>query len=400
MLWKLQKTTLIPSQIIGYLLTLFIGTSIILITAQLYLDVTPLLYQQSEVFKSNAAIISKNVSIFKTVDKNKIYFTEPELKELSNQSFTKDLAKFNTATFKINAYSKKAKDIPVFYTDLFFESIPDKYLDVTTNEWKWDKTQGFIPIVIPENYLNLYNFGFAESQGLPVLSKNTISAIEFNIEISGNQKSKNFKSKIVGFSNKINSILVPEKFLEWANKQFGSAQPQTNRILIEFNNPSDEAILKYFNENNYAIDKEKLEFSKLLFFFKSALIFVFLIAVIIIILSVAFILLSIDLIMQKNKELILNLYNIGYGYKKITVFYQITISSITLISIIIAIIIGNLIRNYYLTKFINLFDFTVTNSNILLFGGLLILTLVLMYNILLIRNIKKIVVPRNEKNDR
>ena len=65
MLWKLQKTTLIPSQIIGYLLTLFIGTSIILITAQLYLDVTPLLYQQSEVFKSNTAVISKNISIFK-----------------------------------------------------------------------------------------------------------------------------------------------------------------------------------------------------------------------------------------------------------------------------------------------------------------------------------------------
>ena len=78
-------------------------------------------------------------------------------------------------------------------------------------------------------------------------------------------------------------------------------------------------------------------------------------------------------------------------------FYQITISSITLISIIIAIIISNLIRNYYLIKFINLFDFTVNKSNVLLFGGLLILILVLMYNILLIRNIKKIVVPRNDK---
>tara|TARA_B110000196_G_scaffold285286_1_gene268300 strand:- start:124 stop:1320 length:1197 start_codon:yes stop_codon:yes gene_type:complete len=398
MLWRLQKKTLIPAQIIGYSLTLCIGMSVILITIQLFLDVKPLLYQQSEVFKSKTAVISKNVSIFKTADKNKIYFTETEFEELKNQSFTKNLSKFNSATFKINAYSKKTQDIPIFYTDLFFESIPDKYLDVITNEWMYDITQDFIPIIIPENYLNLYNFGFAESQGLPVLSKNTISTIEFNIEISGNQKSKNFKSKIVGFSNKINSILVPEKFLLWANKEFGRVLiNKTSRVLIEFNNPSDEAILKYFNEKNYSIDKEKLEFSKLLFFFKSALIFVFLIAIIIIILSVAFILLSVNLIMQKNKELILNLYNIGYSYKKIAMFYQITISSITLISIIIAIIISNLIRNYYLIKFINLFDFTVNKSNVLLFGGLLILILVLMYNVLLIRNIKKIVVPRNDK---
>lgn len=398
MLLKLQKNTLIISQIIGYGLTLFIGVTIILVISQFYFDIKPLLSQQSDVFKSKSAVISKNISVFKTMNKEKIYFTDNEIRDLKKQSFTKSISRFNSANFKINAYSNKSENVPVFYTDLFFESISDRFLDVVTDDWEWDSSSDFIPIIIPENYLSLYNFGFAESQGLPVLSKNTISQVEFNIQISGNHKTKDYKSKIIGFSNKINSILVPEEFLSWANKEFGRVnKSKTSRVLIEFKNPSDESILEYFNQNNFSINKDKLEFSKLVFFFKSALIFVFFIAVVIIFLSVSFVLLSLNLIIQKNKELLMNLYSIGYSYKKIAKFYQVIISSITLIAIIIAIIISNIIRHYYLTKIVSLFEFTANNNKSYLLGILLIILLVSAYNILVIKNIKKTVMPSNDK---
>lgn len=398
MLIKLQKRTIVLSQIIGYALALLVGVTIILLVSQLYFDIKPLLTNQTDVFKSKAAVISKNISVFKSIKKDRIYFDNEEIDELRKQSFVKNIAKFNSATFKINAYSNKTESVPVFYTDLFFESIPDVYLDVKTDEWKWNASLDFIPIIIPENYLNLYNFGFAESQGLPVLSKNTISQIEFNIQISGHHKTKDYKSKIVGFSNKVNSILVPEDFLSWANNEFGGQNKiKTSRILVEFNDPSDKNILKYFNENNYSINKEELEFSKLVFFFKSALIFVFFIAVVIIFLSVSFILLSFNLIIQRNKELLLNLYNIGYNYTQIAKFYQLLISLITVFSILASVIISYLIRNYYLAKIINLFDFSIGKNYILLFGALLILILGVAYNAHIIKNIKTIVIPRKDK---
>lgn len=391
MLLKLQRKTLIPVQLIGYTLTVFIGISILLITTQLYSDIKPILQQQSEVFTSETAVISKNISVFKTIKKDKIYFTDDEISELERQPFAENISKFNTATFKIYAFSEGSEDIPVFYTDLFFESIPDEYIDVASDDWNWDESLDFIPIVIPENYLNLYNFGFAESQGLPVLSRNTISQIEFNIKISGNQKSKEFKSKIVGFTNKINSILVPEDFLLWANKEYGRVQKnKTSRVLVEFKDPTDEAILSYFNENNYAINKEKLEFSKIIFFFKSALIVVFAIAVIIIALSISFILLSLNLIIQKNKELILNLYNIGYNHRKIARFYQVVISTTTIISILFAIVASIKVRSIYTIKLAKLFDFTTSSNIITSLAIILIFVLLLTYNLLLIRNIKKI----------
>ena len=398
MLFKLQKRTFVVSQIIGYALTIFVGVTIILVTSQFYFDIKPLMSEQTDIFKNKAAVISKNISVFKTINKEKIYFTDKEINDLKSQSFTKSISKFNTATFKINAYSNKTESVPVYYTDLFFESIPDEYLDVETEDWKWDVSLDFIPIIIPENYLNLYNFGFAESQKLPVVSKNTISQIEFNIQISGNNKSKDYKSKIVGFSNKVNSILVPEEFLFWANNEFGRLNnSKTSRVLIEFNNPSDQPILEYFNENNYSINKDELEFSKLIFFFKIALIFVFFIALVIIGLSIAFILLSLNLIIQRNKELLLNLYNIGYKHNRIAKFYQVLISATTVISIVASLVISNIIRNSYLVEISQLFEFTGNKNYILIFGISFILALTIVYNVLIVKSIKKIVIPRNEK---
>jgi len=357
MLAKLQRQTLNPLQIIGYAITILIGVSILFVTVQLYRDVQPILAEQSDVFAKNSAVISKKVSVFKSLNKDKIYFTEKELEELNSQSFVKDVSKFSTATFKINAFTDETGNIPSFYTDMFFESIPEKYLDVQPKDWEWSVSSNFIPIIIPEDYLNLYNFGFAESQGLPVLSKNTISKVSFNVEISGNGKKKTFRSKIVGFSNKINSILVPLNFMNWANLNYGGfAKSKTSRVLIEFDNPSDEGILAYFNDHSYSIGEDKLEFSKLLFFFKTALLFVFMIALIIIILSIAFILMSINLIIQKNNTLMTNLYQIGYSHKTIAKYYQKVISIVTLISLALAVLLSIMVRKLYLKKLQVLFD--------------------------------------------
>ncbi|ATA89309.1 ABC transporter permease [Capnocytophaga stomatis] len=392
MLLKLQKSTLVKSQIIGYALTLFVGVVIVLITIQLYFDVRPLLEQQSDVFKNQTVVISKNVSIFKSTNKDRIYFTENDIQELQKQDFISDVAAFNNASFKIGAFTKQTNELPRFYTDLFFESIPDKYLDVQPEEWQWDVSQDFVPIIIPENYLSLYNFGFAESQGLPVLSKNMISQIQFNIEVEGNGRTKHFESKIVGFSNKINSILVPDEFLRWANVEFGRGDgDKINRLLIDFKNPSDERILQFFNENNYSINKDELEFGKMVFFFKTALFFVFFIASIIVVLSVAFILLSVNLIIQKNKELLLNLYQIGYSHLRIAKFYGVVISVITLLSVVFAVWVSNSVRKLYLAKLKNFFDFSLQPNEIYFVSFSLLILLIFIYNVLLIKNVKKAV---------
>ena len=395
MLIKLQKKTLVKIQLIGYFITLFIGVFIVLTTLQLYQDVKPLLSEQTDVFSDKSAVISKEVSVFKSVNKDRIYFSSEEIDELKSQPFIKDVSIFNNADFRIKAYSNRSENIPLFQTDLFFESVPDDYIDVKTEDWVWAENDKVVPIISPENYLKLYNFGFAESQGLPVLSKNTISQITFNLKVSGSFSSEVFKSRIVGFSNKINSILVPETFLEYANSKFGrSNKSRISRLLVTFNNPTDERILQFFNENNYSINKDKLEFSKLSFFFNSALVFVIAIAMIILVLSIAFILLSFNLIIQKNKAMISNLGAIGYTYKSIAKFYQVVISVATLIAIIPAIILSIYVRNLYLDRLEALFEFSEGNSFITALGIATLVVLCVLYSIIILNKVKAIVLPK------
>mgnify|MGYP001799941931 CR=1 FL=1 len=396
MLWKLLKKTLIPSQLIGYFLAVTLGSTIALFCIQLYIDVQPLLINETNLFKQDFAVVSKKISIFKSIDKEKIYFGENEIEDLRNQPFVKGLSWFNHATFRISAFSEESDNLPRFRTDLFFESIPDKYVDELTEEWIWDSTRNYLPIIIPESYLKLYNFGFAESQGLPVISENTISQISFSVSISGNGRSRVFKSKIVGFSSRINSILVPENFLKWANAQYGRQPPyKINRLLVAFTNPGDERIVDYFNKENYAINKEKLELGKIVFFFKSALLFMQFIAWAILLLAVTSIFLSINLMIQKNMKVIQYLHNIGYRISEISMYYQIVVIINTMICITLAIIFTHKIRGFYSSQLEELFEMDGDSPIVITAGTICMTVLIALFFIYVRRSIQKTVGSKN-----
>lgn len=391
MLSKLQRKTLIPAQIVGYVITLLVGVAIVILVFQLYTDIKPLLTQQTDVFKSNAVTVSKNVTLFKTANKDKLSFTEDELAELQSQEFVKKIAKFNTASFRTSASINMGMG-NVMHTEMFFESVPDEFLDVVSERWEWDSSSNFLPIIIPEDYLKLYNFGFAESQSLPVISQATIQQISFSIQIEGNGKYREYKSNIVGFSNRINTILVPEDFLQWANQEFGNPEQQhANRLLVEFTNASDERIPAYFESHGLDIKEDELQSSKLMFFFKIAVFFVFSVAAIIIILSMAFIVMSMNLIVQKNRDLFVNLYNIGYSPKQIARFYQRVISVITVIDILLAAIIATVFRAIYIERLSTVFETTTSGATIWITAGIILVLLLLVYNFLIRRTITKTV---------
>ena len=391
MLTRLQRKTLVPAQIIGYTLTLLVGVSILLLSSQVYSDMGQLLAEQTDVFSSHAVPVSKTISIFNTLNKRGIYFDKEELDEIRQQDFIKEVAEFKSATFSPSAIFEGG-DMGNLHTEMFFESVSDKYIDVKTEHWEWDSTSHFIPIIIPEDFLNLYNFCFAESQSLPVVSQSAMKLVSFSIILEGNGQRQVFDSRIVGFSSKIKTILVPENFMDWANEKFGTAEKQrTNRLLIEFKNANDERIPSFFENHGYAIDDSELEYSKMSFFFKLCLLFVAVIAVIIIALSMAFIVMSLNLIIQRNRKMLVNLYNIGYSPARIARFYQIVISAVTLIDVVMAAIVALWVRRLYMDRLSDMFEKIDNPVHIWASAAILLSTLLVVYNLLIWHNIKKAV---------
>ena len=181
MLKRLQRKTLIPAQIAGYAATLLVGAAIVMLACQLYADLRPLLTQQTDVFRGHAITLSKNVGALQSFNKRGIYFSDKEIAKLEAQPFVSQVARFTSSAFHSKASITFGGQ--GLYTDLFFEGVPDRYIDVSSDDWRWDSTSNFLPVIVPEDYLSLYNFGFAESQALPVVSQGAVEQINFTINL-------------------------------------------------------------------------------------------------------------------------------------------------------------------------------------------------------------------------
>lgn len=87
--------------------------------------------------------------------------------------------------------------------------------------------------------------------------------VNLDIRITGVGRTENFKGKIVGFSNRLNTILVPETFMTWANNEFARGRKsEPSRLIVEVNNPTDDRIAVFFKDKGYDTEDDKLDAGK------------------------------------------------------------------------------------------------------------------------------------------
>ena len=103
MLQKLQRKTLVWTQIVGYAVTLFVGTLIGLVVLQFYADVTPALEDQTDVFAEDASVVSKIPPSDESLiwDHSLLEFSPEEIKELESKPYVASVSEFQVATFKV-----------------------------------------------------------------------------------------------------------------------------------------------------------------------------------------------------------------------------------------------------------------------------------------------------------
>lgn len=203
----------------AFLANLF-GMMIVLLSVQFYRDVLPVFTEGDSFMKKDYIIATKKISTLGSFAGKSNTFSKDEIKDLKAQPFTKGVGAFTPSLFKVSAGLGMQEAGIRLSTEMFFESVPDEYVDVSLEKWHFDEDARVIPIIIPRNYLNLYNFGFAQSRSLPKLSEGLMSLVQMDIMMRGNGRVEQYKGNIVGFSNRLNTILVPQSFMDWANKNF------------------------------------------------------------------------------------------------------------------------------------------------------------------------------------
>lgn len=349
LVWKLLRRHVSLPQLAGFFFANLCGMVIVLLSVQFYKDVLPVFTEGDSFMKKDYVIVSKKVSTLGTVVGKSKTFSEEDMDEIKQQPFTKGVGAFMPSQFKVSAGMGMENTGLKMSTDMFFESVPDEYVDVSLEQWDFDEDNPVIPIIIPRNYLNLYNFGFAQSRSLPQLSEGVMSMVNLDIRISGDGRRETFKGRIVGFSNRLNTILVPEKFMNWANGEFAQGkQGGPSRLIVEVNNPTDDRIARFFKEKGYETEDNKLDAGKTTWFLKVIVGIVLSVGLLISVLSFYILMLSIYLLLQKNTTKLENLLLIGYSPAKVALPYQLLTLVLNALVLLLAIGIVIYVRSNYM----------------------------------------------------
>ena len=345
LVWKLLRQHISGLQLLGFFLANLLGMLIVLLALQFYRDVRPVFSQEDGVINNDYIIISKRISAFGVGTSS---FTKNEIEDIQDQPFTVRLGAFTASQYKVSC-SMGIEGVANFGTQMYFEAVPDLFVDTDRSQWKYEEGSDFVPIILPRSYLSIYNFGFAQGRSLPQLSEGVVSMIDMTVLLRGDSKEFRMRGKVVGFTNRLNTILVPESFMQWSNREFApGADADPTRLIVEVGNPTDDRIAKYIQQHNYDIDEDKLQAGKATYFLKVMSGIVMGVGLLISALSFFILMLSIYLLVQKNTVKFRNLLLIGYSPAQVSLPYQLLTIVLNGLVLAIALLMLYVVRQRYM----------------------------------------------------
>jgi hypothetical protein len=338
-----------------------------LVSVQSILNFKYLFSDAKQGIGSQYMVINKKVNLFSTLNFSKTTFTKKEIDEISTHPSIQKFSAFVGNKFEAEAYLEmnEGPRQARLRTELFLESVDDEFIDIELDKWKWDSTTNEIPVILPTDFINLYNFTYAPSRGLPQISKNTVKLFGFSITIRGNKNEKTYKGNIIGFSDRISSMLVPKSFLDFANNKYGlpgiGSEQSTYRIITAVKPNELSNFQAFLMENNYETNQELLKNGKfvgLMYLFISV---IFIIGLIITINAFTGFILYFHLLIYRSRNELDSLLRLGFSHYKLVRNYLFRITLIIIPLVIIA-LAGLILSQQYLAQLLFKYNFEIPAS--------------------------------------
>ncbi len=264
MLKKLLMRTQHSSRLWAALAALCIGTTLLLLSVMIWWNFSELLYgkNQNDTLGSTFLVIGKRVTQQNMGNANATVFQPADIDSLKNAPQVQEVGVITSNRFPV--YAVMGGKLPLA-TDLPIESVPDKFLDNMPADWQWQPGSRDLPIIISSKFLDIYNYVFAPSQGLPQLSEASVKSIALNLKVGEGDKAEIFSAHVVGFSDRIGSVLAPQAFIDYGNKVHGKAgaNEAPSQLILKAKDPSDIKFGHYLQNHDYATNSQNLRWSKI-----------------------------------------------------------------------------------------------------------------------------------------
>ena len=138
LIWKLLRQHISIGQLAGFFLANLFGMVIVLLSVQFYKDIIPMFTEGDSFMKKDYIITTKKISTLGAFAGKSNTFSPQEIENLKKQPFTKSVGAFTPSQFKVSAGLGMQEAGIRLSTDMFFEAVPDEYVDVKLDKWHFD----------------------------------------------------------------------------------------------------------------------------------------------------------------------------------------------------------------------------------------------------------------------
>ncbi len=185
----------------------------------------------AEILGPNTIIVQKKVNNSAVLGLSKGDFTLAEIEKIKAESFIQDVKPVITNNFDVS-FETNDPLVPRFRSDVFIQTVDPDFIDVKSDKWKWTEGDTVVPIIMPRDFLVMLNT-FMSASGIPQVSDDVAKDINFRFTISNDNGKEWIDARIIGFTNEVASILVPESFMEYGNNKYSlKTEQKITQIMI------------------------------------------------------------------------------------------------------------------------------------------------------------------------
>lgn len=271
--------------------------------------------KEADILGPNTLIVQKKVSSSSTLGIAKTDFSEREIEKIKAEPFIEDVQPIISNNFPVS-FQTDDKLVPYFRSEVFIQTISKDFIDVKTDNWDWKKSDEFVPIILPREFLVMLNT-FMSVEGIPQISDELAMQVNFKLRLTDPSGRKEFHdARIVGFTNQVASILVPKSYMEYGIEAF-SAKDKTDskitQILIAGKESEFGRVEKLLKERGLESKNSEKIIAKLKSVVSTLFAVVLAISIVAVFVSCLVLIQYLQLLLSKNAYEVRTLLRMGYA---------------------------------------------------------------------------------------
>jgi hypothetical protein len=140
--------------------------------------------------------------------------------------------------------------------------LDEKFIDTVPPSFTWQQGQIDVPVIFSSDFMEMYKY-LRQARICRKLSDKTMSSVNIILNAIRPSGVQNFMAHIVALSDRINSVLVPQSFMTWANKNLAAVtKVNASRIYLKTKDANDPQLLSYLEKKEYRVNKDKTKFGR------------------------------------------------------------------------------------------------------------------------------------------